>query len=120
MKTSLDPRHTRRQKLIEEVFKKQFHDQKVTPEAQQLMDKQEFLDEQIHKAAAEFPIDKINRVDLAILRLAVYELLVVKKEPPRVIIDEAIELAKEYGGENSPGFINGALGKIINNDTTNI
>lgn len=120
MKTSLDPRHTRRQKLIEEVFKKQFHDQKVTPEAQKLMDNQEFLDEEIRKAAAEFPIDKINRVDLAILRLAVYELLVVKKEPPRVIIDEAIELAKEYGGENSPGFINGALGKILNNDTTNI
>jgi hypothetical protein len=40
----------------------------------------------------EFPIEKINKIDLAILRLAIYELLVVKKEPPRVIIDEAIEL----------------------------
>lgn len=120
MKTPLDPRHTRRKKLIEELFRKQFHDQKITEEAQKVMENQGFLDEQIQKAAVEFPIEKINKIDLAILRLAVYELLVVKKEPPRVIIDEAIELAKEYGGENSPSFVNGALGKIIQNDNTNL
>ena len=68
---------------------------------------------QITKAAPEYPIAKINRVDLAILRLAVYELLVEKREPPKVIIDEAVELAKEYGGETSPAFVNGALGKLI-------
>ena len=51
---------------------------------------------------------------MAILRLAVYELLIEKKEPPKVIVDEAIELAKEYGGDSSPAFINGALGKVIN------
>jgi N utilization substance protein B len=120
MKTPLDPRHTRRQKTVEELFKIEFHTQKITEDAQQIMDQKEFLDTHIQKAAVEFPIDKINRVDLAILRLAVYELLVVKKEPPRVIIDEAIELAKEYGGESSPSFVNGALGKIITNESTKI
>lgn len=73
----------------------------------------EEIDNKIKIAAPEFPIDKINKVDLAILRLAIYELLIDKSQPPKVIIDEAIELAKEYGGESSPGFINGALGKAI-------
>ena len=70
------------------------------------------IDKEIEKAASQFSIDKINKVDLAILRLAVYELTVEKKEPPTVIIDEAIELAKEYGGDSSPSFVNGALGNI--------
>jgi transcription antitermination protein NusB len=128
MKTPLDPRHKFRQKTVEELFSREFHTQKVSENAQKIMsenaqkimDQQALLDEQIQKAAVEFPIEKINKIDLAILRLAVYELLVVKKEPPRVIIDEAIELAKEYGGESSPSFINGALGKIINNEFTKI
>ncbi|MBI1982106.1 MAG: transcription antitermination factor NusB, partial [Candidatus Levybacteria bacterium] len=67
-------------------------------------------------AAPEFPIGKINKVDLAVLRLAVFELLVERKEPQKVIIDEAIELAKEYGGETSPSFINGALGNILTHE----
>ena len=70
------------------------------------------IEKKIAVAAPEFSIDKINKTDLAILRLAVYELLVEKKQPPKVIIDEAIELAKEYGGDSSPAFINGALGNI--------
>jgi len=58
-----------------------------------------------------WPVDKLNKIDLAILRLAIYE-LERKKTPPKVIIDEAVELAKEFGGENSPSFINGVLGTI--------
>ena len=50
---------------------------------------------------------------LAILRLAAYELLIEKKEPPKAIIDEAIELAKAYGNEASSSFINGVLGTIL-------
>ena len=65
------------------------------------------------RQAPEYPVDKINRIDLAILRLASYELMVEQKEPKNVIIDEAVELAKEYGNESSPGFVNGVLGKII-------
>ncbi len=113
MKTALDPRHKNRQKIIEDLFKVEFHKQKIGSGSEKVMSFKSFLDEKIKIAAPEFPIEKINKVDLSILRLAVYELLVVKKEPPKVIIDEAIELAKEYGGENSPAFINGALGKVI-------
>lgn len=113
MKTPLDPRHKRRQKTVEDLFKVAFHQQKVGEETLEIVKNLDIIDKKIHEAAPEFPIDKINKVDLAILRLAVYELLVEKKEPPKVIIDEAIELGKEYGGETSPGFINGALGKIL-------
>lgn len=120
MKTALDPRHTRRRKIIEDLFKNDFYQQQASPDAQNILSNKETLDAAIEKAAPEFPIDKINKVDLAILRLAVHELTIEKKEPPRVIIDEAIELAKEYGGETSPAFINGALGNIVAHGTTQI
>ena len=74
----------------------------------------------IRKAAPEFPIEKINKVDLAILRLAVYELFFEKSAPPKVVVDEAIELAKEYGSETSGGFVNGALGKLIAPNTEKV
>jgi N utilization substance protein B len=113
MKTAFDPRHKKRQHLIEELFKFDFLEQKVSPTTKEILDHEKMIDEFIHKAAPDFPIDKINKIDLAILRLATYELFIDKKEPQKVIIDEAIELAKEYGGETSPAFINGALGNII-------
>lgn len=112
MKTPLDPRHKRRQKLVEELFKVDFHKQKVDKNTEIILENKKFIDKKIEVAAPEFSIDKINKVDLAILRLAVYELLVEKKQPHKVIIDEAIELAKEYGGDSSPSFVNGALGNI--------
>ena len=113
MKTALDPRHKKRQEIIEDLFKVEFHKQPISLAAKEVMKHAPEIDDQIKVAAPEFPIDKINKVDLAILRLGVYELLIVKSEPPKVRIDEAIELAKEYGGESSPAFINGALGKVI-------
>ncbi len=112
MKTPSDPRHHRRRSLVEDLFKSDFHKQKVSPEAQKIIESLPIIDKYIVKAAPEFPIDKINKVDLSILRLAVYELVVAGKEPKKVIIDEAIELAKEYGGSKSPSFVNGALGNI--------
>lgn len=116
MKTALDPRHKNRQKIVEDLFKIEFHKQPIRQNSKEIISQVKLLDEKIREAAPEFPTDKINKVDLAILRLATYELLIAKKEPPKVVVDEAIELAKEYGGENSPAFVNGALGKIINND----
>ncbi len=113
MKNPLDPRHKKRQKAVEDLFRIDFKKQTVGDYAKEIFSKKDFIDKKIVKAAPEYPIDKINRTDLAILRLAVYELLVEKSQPPKVIIDEAVELAKEYGGETSPGFINGALGKLI-------
>jgi len=106
MKTALDPRHKKRQKIVEDLFKVEFHKQHIGPESIEIMAHSNALDKTISKAAPEFPIDKINKIDLAILRLAAFELLIAKKEPPRVIIDEAIELAKEYGDKASFAKIN--------------
>lgn len=115
MKTALDPRHKKRQHLIEELFKITFHAQPVSADAKIILENIQAIDEYIQQAAPEFPVAKINKVDLAILRLAIYELMIEKKAPPRVIVDEAIELAKEYGGDTSPAFINGALGTLLTN-----
>ena len=118
MKTADDPRHKRRQYLVQELFKSEFHEQALAEDAKTILSHKELIDEKIRTAAPEFPLDKINRTDLAILRLAIYELLIEKKEPPNVIIDEAIELAKEFSGDTSPAFVNGALGNIMKHEKT--
>jgi N utilization substance protein B len=70
------------------------------------------IDSLIAPAAPEWPIDQIAKVDKSILRLAVYELIIKKEVPPKVAINEAVELAKSFGGDNSSKFINGVLGTI--------
>jgi transcription antitermination protein NusB len=70
------------------------------------------IDEVIRQTAPAFPIDQIAVVDRNILRLAIYEILIDNTVPMRAAINEAVELAKEYGGENSPKFINGVLGSV--------
>ncbi len=74
----------------------------------------ERLDKIIASAAPEWPVEQINIVDRNILRLGLYELLYSKPEevPPKVAINEAIELAKTFGGESSGRFVNGVLGAI--------
>lgn len=68
----------------------------------------------IEKAAPEWPIDQITIVDRNILRIGLYELLYANKDevPPKVAINEAIELAKSFGGESSGRFVNGVLGTV--------
>jgi len=72
------------------------------------------IDKIITKAAPEWPIDQITIVDRNILRIGLYELLYANKEevPPKVAINEAIELAKSFGGESSGKFVNGVLGTV--------
>lgn len=70
------------------------------------------IDKIIEKYAPEWPIEQITIVDRNILRIGIYELKFSKKVPPKVVIDEAIELAKTFGGESSGKFINGVLGSI--------
>lgn len=116
MKTALDPRHKKRQEIVQLLFSYSFLDQKILDsKARDIITNLVSIDETITKVAPEFPIEKINKVDLAILRLAIYELQFEKKTPPKVIIDEAIELGKEFGGEATPAFVNGALGKFLKN-----
>ena len=83
-------------------------------ETRQIIRQSKTIDVLIQSAAPTWPINKINKIDLAILRLAIGELR-KKTVPEKVTIDEAIELAKEYGSEASPGFINGVLGKVLLN-----
>ncbi len=114
MKTSKDPRHKRRITILEQLFAESFTDQaKVDPEAKEIWAKRGDLDRKIEKAAPTWPIDKINKIDLAILRLAIHE-LENSSTPPKVAIDEAVELAKEFGSDNSASFVNGVLGTIYN------
>lgn len=115
MKTSQDPRHLRRIRIVEQLFAQSFQSTATTDaEAQAILDScASTLDTMIAVAAPEWPLPKIAKIDLAILRLAVYELVIEKQVPPKVIIDEAVELAKAYGNENSPKFINGVLGTIL-------
>ena len=72
------------------------------------------LDQVIAKSAPEWPVNQLPVVDRNVLRLGLYELLFAnrKEVPPRVAINEAIELAKTYGGQNSGKFVNGVLGTI--------
>ncbi|MDI6603106.1 MAG: transcription antitermination factor NusB [Patescibacteria group bacterium] len=72
------------------------------------------IDEIIEKTAPEWPLNQISIVDRNVLRIGLFELLYGNKEavPPKVAINEAIELAKSFGGENSGKFINGVLGAV--------
>lgn len=80
----------------------------------EVLKKQKVIDEIIEKAAPDWPIDKISIVDRNILRIGLYELLFGDRSevPPKVAINEAIELAKTFGGENSSKFVNGVLGAV--------
>ena len=72
------------------------------------------IDQIIEKAAPQWPIDQIAMVDRAVLRLGIYELLFGNHDevPPKVAINESIELAKTFGGDSSGKFVNGVLGTI--------
>ncbi len=115
MKTRKDPRHIERVKAVQEIFAWEFSKENPVEsgKVQEVLSNVLKIDEYITKAAPQWPIEKINRMDLAVLRLAVFELLIEREKPPKVIVDEAVEIAKEYGSNTSSSFINGALGKLI-------
>jgi N utilization substance protein B len=70
------------------------------------------IDEVLAQVAPAWPIDQIPAIDRNILRLAIYEVVIDNKVPMRAAINEAVELAKTYGGDNSPKFVNGVLGSV--------
>jgi len=76
-------------------------------------DKQIELDATLGPVAPEWPIEQIARMDRVILRLGAYELLYETSVPPKVVINEAVELAKAFGGDNSSKFVNGVLGTLL-------
>ena len=71
------------------------------------------IDKIVEECAPDWPLDKIAKIDLVILRIAIFEILFGKKTPVKVAIDEAIEIAKEFGNETSHKFINGVLGTVV-------
>jgi transcription antitermination factor NusB len=125
MKTKSDPRHQHRIHLMQQLFSWQTNPSSESSEIKEVLENIEGIDELIKKSAPLWPIKQINKIDLAILRLATFELTIAPKSqhqytekssggtPPKVVIDEAIELAKEYGSDSSPNFVNGVLGKLI-------
>ena len=71
------------------------------------------IDETIAAHAPAWPVEQLPPVDRNILRVAVYEMTVADKTPPKVAINEAVEMGKTFGGDNSPRFINGVLGSVL-------
>ena len=114
----MDPRHQKRIEVIQNLFAYDFSkktenlpypDCKTTLAVIHNLKK---IDSYIDQFTDKYGRDKMAKSDLAILRLSVYELLFEKKNPDKVIINEAIELAKEIAGEQAYAFINAVLGKI--------
>ncbi len=125
MKTSKDPRHITRVKTMQELFAVEFgksgvKERDFSAYSHEIIENMEKIDHLIEEAAPSWPVDKINKVDLAVLRLGVYELFYSRKAPTKVVVDEAVELAKEYGSESSGSFVNGVLGKLIDTHPSEI
>lgn len=123
MSSAQDPRHQKRVERIEQVFAWQFYkendftDLSVTTENQfeeitELLEHIEEFDQTILKYAPKHEIEVFNKIDLAILRQALYELLYTDT-PAAVVIDEAVEISKEYGSEDTASFVHGVLGNVV-------
>ena len=84
----------------------------LTNRFQSILEKLEEIDDMISKTASGWSINRIGKVELTILRLAVYEMHFDDEIPIKVAINEAVELAKVFGGDEAPGFVNGVLAKL--------
>ena len=73
------------------------------------------IDSDIEEASESWTVSRMSKIDLSIMRLAYYEMRFDETVPLQVAINEAVEIAKLYGGDNSPSFINGVLGKLAKN-----
>lgn len=134
MKSATDPRHEARRIALGTLFEGSFLESdldQAREHCQQeinhtffdqkllngiisgVAENQETIDQIVAAAAPQWPLEQISRIDLTCLRMAIYELYFEKNVPPKVAIDEAIELAKEFGGDNSGKFVNGVLGTVV-------
>lgn len=130
---SIDPRHEARRIALVSLFEWAFHlrnlskvdDAAVALSADNydkrllrlllkgIVKEKEKIDKIISETAPAWPIEAMAKVDLTALRIAIFELIFAKNVPPKVAIDEAIELAKEFGGTSSGAFVNGVLGTVV-------
>ncbi len=84
----------------------------LTSRFQAILDKLEEIDGILEETSSGWKLNRMGKVDLTILRLAVYELRFDDDIPDKVAINEAVELAKKFGGDETPSFINGVLAKL--------
>lgn len=133
MAPKIDPRHQARSLALQALYELDCTDHQVgevladrlagdtlsartralaTQLVQNVLAHQDQLDVLIHKYAPEWPLDQIAIIDRNILRIAIYELGAGNKTPVKVAINEAIELAKTFGTESTPRFVNGVLGTL--------
>jgi len=104
----------------DEILDRQLEDSPLPEDAAQfardlvrgVLEHRERLDAIIRKNAPAWPLEQVAAVDRSILRLAIYEIVIDNRVPMRAAINEAVELAKEFGGEASPKFVNGVLGSV--------
>ena len=93
----------------------------LSPEANEFMRKvvrgtlesEEEVDELLAESAPQWPVDELAVIDRNILRLSIWELLIWRETPVKVAINEAVELAKRYGSDSAPRFVNGVLGTLV-------
>ena len=138
MKKATDPRHLSREIALQRLFAQDFNKKNINPNISEfnsdelaqideiegylleLVDtivkgvgeNKEAIDQLITQYAPQWPIDQMKLVDIQVLRIAIFEGFVGKTTPPKVAIDEAIEIAKEFGEEVNGKFVNGVLGAI--------
>ncbi len=134
MKTKHDPRHEARRIALQTLFEWSMHSVDPHEIAKRIAIQDEVqnvdfslleqvidyvtknrseIDQRIEKAAPQWPLSQIAKIDLTILRIATAELCGIKDIPPKVTIDEAVEIAKEFSSESSGKFVNGVLGTIL-------
>ena len=121
----MDSRHLQRIEIVQDLFAREFHDptspqeqtDKLPDTIDDILKHKKEIDAHIETHAPKYPIDRISKVDVNILRLALYEMLYDKKQPEKVIINEAVDLAKELGNERSYAFVNAVLGSFMSSRT---
>ena len=85
----------------------------IFDKVEKISEKIEEIDAKINEVSEGWKTGRMGKVDLTLIRLAVYEMLYEEDVPAKVAINEAVELAKQYGTDNSPSFVNGVLAKLV-------
>ena len=85
----------------------------IFKKVEKISEKLEEIDAKINEVSEGWKTGRMGKVDLTLIRLAVYEMLYEEDVPAKVAINEAVELAKQYGTDNSPSFVNGVLAKLV-------
>ncbi len=101
------------EEIIHNVAMSEKHETFLKQKTEEIMCKVPELDAKIDEVAQGWKTKRMGKVDLTILRLALYEMLYDDEVPEKVAINEAVELAKKFGGNDSPAFINGVLAKLV-------